>query len=213
MPLRLEVFLGDRPKDERSRITTKVSDEIQFDEVTLYTPNYQRMLWQNVDFVLPKGESLLVVGKSGCGKSSLFRAIARYNREYYLLFHYIYYLFRLWDSGSGKISAPEPKDVFILPQHPYAPLGSLRHLLLYPHFQGILSFPVFACLSFLHTETTSDNNILEVMEKANLTSLLSIAGGLDGTGMLLIATYRKPLSTFDTSGMGSSAITRRNAAS
>lgn len=48
-------------------------------------------------------------------------------------------IYRLWESGTGTISAPATKDFFILPQHPYAPLGTLKNLLLYPFFkQGSL---------------------------------------------------------------------------
>jgi putative ATP-binding cassette transporter len=76
---RLEVFLDHAPQDpDQPTIKTKVSDEIDFDDVTLQTPNYKRTLFKNMSFVLPKDQALLVVGKSGCGKSSLFRAIARY---------------------------------------------------------------------------------------------------------------------------------------
>eukprot|EP00026_Physarum_polycephalum_P005872 Phypoly_transcript_05911.p1 GENE.Phypoly_transcript_05911~~Phypoly_transcript_05911.p1 ORF type:complete len:586 (+),score=83.37 Phypoly_transcript_05911:61-1818(+) len=148
---RLEVFLDHAPQEEdQPTIKTKVSEEIDFDDVTLHTPNYKRTLWKNMSFVLPKDEALLVVGKSGCGKSSLFRALAR-----------------LWDSGSGTISAPAPNDFFILPQHPYAPLGSLRHLMLYPHY---------------HNSTDvkpTDKEILTVLQKVNLNSLLDVTSDLD----------------------------------
>jgi len=149
---RLEVFLDMQSRPDDKKIMTKVSDEIQFDDVTLYTPNYKRVLWESVTFVLPQNEALLVVGKSGCGKSSLFRALAR-----------------LWDSGTGIISAPAAKDFFILPQHPYAPLGSLRHLLFYPHYNQSDDLK------------PSDSEIIDILEKVNLSSLLSVAGSLDGT--------------------------------
>lgn len=88
---RLEVFL-DSPKanDDQPTIITKISEDIDFDDVTLHTPNYKRLLWENVSFVLPKGESMLVVGHSGCGKSSLFRALARY---YFELLHIFLFMF------------------------------------------------------------------------------------------------------------------------
>ena len=76
---RLEVFLDSAPQEsDQSLLKTKVSEDIDFDDVTLHTPNYKRTLWKNMSFVLPKEEALLVVGRSGCGKSSMFRAIARY---------------------------------------------------------------------------------------------------------------------------------------
>lgn len=92
---RLEVFIDQNTKPatvEKQFIHTKVSNEVYFDTVTLYTPNYEQLLWRDISFVLPEHQSLLVVGPSGCGKSSLFRAIARYN---------IYFCLHLTDRGIG----------------------------------------------------------------------------------------------------------------
>ena len=88
---------------------------VALDRVTLQTPNYSRTLVQDLSFNLPPGESLLIKGVSGCGKSSLLRAIAS-----------------LWDSGTGTIYRPKLSEMLFLPQKPYMILGSLRSQLIYP---------------------------------------------------------------------------------
>lgn len=89
---------------------------LRLESVTLQTPNYERTLVQNLSIDVQPGDSLMIVGPSGTGKSSLLRAIAG-----------------LWYAGSGTIYRPPPNDILFLPQQPYMLLGTLRSQLLYPH--------------------------------------------------------------------------------
>ncbi|MBD2355144.1 ABC transporter ATP-binding protein/permease [Tolypothrix sp. FACHB-123] len=85
------------------------------ENLTLYTPNYQRVLFNDISFALEPGQGLLIKGTSGCGKSSLLRAIAG-----------------LWHSGTGTIIRPKLEEILFLPQRPYMVLGNLRNQLIYP---------------------------------------------------------------------------------
>src|SRR5690242_21729498 len=55
------------------------------------------------------------MGESGSGKSTLVRAIAG-----------------LWPWGHGRISIARGARLFLMPQRPYIPLGTLRHAATYP---------------------------------------------------------------------------------
>jgi putative ATP-binding cassette transporter len=57
---------------------------------------------------------MLVVGESGTGKSTLMRAIAG-----------------LWPWGTGEIQI-KFEGLFLMPQQPYVPLGTLRRAVTYP---------------------------------------------------------------------------------
>jgi putative ATP-binding cassette transporter len=61
------------------------------------------------------GERLLVAGESGSGKSTLVRAIAG-----------------LWPWGSGSVDFHPDRRLFMLPQRPYVPSGTLRRAVAYP---------------------------------------------------------------------------------
>ena len=91
------------------------STALSIRNLCLCTPNRNRILLHSLDLELKWGEKVLIIGKSGIGKSSLLRAIAG-----------------LWTTGSGLIKRPDISDVYFLPQKPYCPIGSLRDQLLYP---------------------------------------------------------------------------------
>ena len=60
-------------------------------------------------------ERVLLLGESGTGKSTLVRAIAG-----------------LWPWGEGEISIRTGARLFLMPQRPYIPLGTLRRVVTYP---------------------------------------------------------------------------------
>jgi putative ATP-binding cassette transporter len=67
------------------------------------------------DIAIKLGEKVLLAGESGSGKSTLVRAIAG-----------------LWPWGEGEISVKPGAKLFMMPQRPYVPLGTLRRAAAYP---------------------------------------------------------------------------------
>jgi putative ATP-binding cassette transporter len=69
----------------------------------------------DADIVVKLGERVLLKGESGSGKSTLVRAIAG-----------------LWPWGEGEITLKHGAKLFMMPQRPYVPLGTLRRAAAYP---------------------------------------------------------------------------------
>jgi putative ATP-binding cassette transporter len=90
-------------------------------ELTVGLPDGS-LLMNNLQFKLSRGDSLLITGPSGSGKSVLMRTLAG-----------------IWPYAKGMIDMPQGEKVLFLPQKPYLPLGSLRDLLLYPQSPGLVS--------------------------------------------------------------------------
>ncbi len=78
----------------------------------LVLPSGQKLL-EHADLTVPNGHSVVFTGRSGAGKSTLFRALSG-----------------IWPFARGEIELP--KNALFLPQRPYIPLGTLRHVITYP---------------------------------------------------------------------------------
>jgi putative ATP-binding cassette transporter len=100
-------------------VTNEASEGADFGlrNVTLTLPDGQTLL-QDVNLPLYPGTSVVIQGRSGTGKSTLFRALAG-----------------IWPFGTGHVRRPAGSSLF-LPQRPYIPLGTLRHAVAYPLSPG-----------------------------------------------------------------------------
>ncbi|WP_373975737.1 ABC transporter ATP-binding protein/permease [Chitinibacter sp. SCUT-21] len=88
---------------------------LQLSHLSVSKPNGEVLL-SNVNLSLKAGDTLLIRGKSGTGKSSLLRAMAG-----------------IWPYAQGQYGLQGNTRSLFLSQKPYMPLGSLRAALYYPN--------------------------------------------------------------------------------
>jgi vitamin B12/bleomycin/antimicrobial peptide transport system ATP-binding/permease protein len=95
--------------DETSRI-------VKLTGLTICTPVVMKTLVEKLSFELRANQSLIIMGPSGTGKSSVLRTIAG-----------------LWPGACGLLERPAADQLMFLPQRPYMVEGCLRDQLLYPY--------------------------------------------------------------------------------
>ena len=99
-------------KQSKTDITDHPTDVI-FQHLSLKSP-MGKILIKDLNLTLTQGNSLLIQGQSGVGKTTLLRTIAG-----------------LWSYAEGKIFCPQHNTLF-LSQRPYLPQGNLLTALYYP---------------------------------------------------------------------------------
>jgi len=93
---------------------------VELDDVEVRTPWGTRLV-DPLDVRLDPGDSLVISGGSGTGKTTLLRSLAQ-----------------LWPFTSGTMRSPQDATMF-LSQLPYVPLGDLRGVVCYPAAAGAYS--------------------------------------------------------------------------
>jgi vitamin B12/bleomycin/antimicrobial peptide transport system ATP-binding/permease protein len=101
---------------ERSKIqiVPGKSGTLRLTNLELDTSTGQALI-ETVNAAVTAGERVAIVGPSGAGKTTLFRAIAG-----------------IWPFGKGCIELPPEDRMLFVPQWPYLPRGSLRVAVSYP---------------------------------------------------------------------------------
>jgi ABC-type uncharacterized transport system, permease and ATPase components len=118
----------DRPiaTESQERIVTVFGDTIKFVNVTVRTPDGVKTLVVDLNFEIKPGRSMLVVGPSGSGKSSVLRVEAG-----------------LWTQGHGVVTRPEQRrgqnNILFLSQEAYMTLGPFKEQITYPNVDAQLS--------------------------------------------------------------------------
>ena len=103
-------IINEKKDEKDENLVLKVKD------VTLFTPDSQsRLLVKNLSFKLESGESLVIMGKSSAGKSSLFRALKG-----------------MWPLENGSMKKSPDMTGMYIPQKSFLSNGSIVDLIAYP---------------------------------------------------------------------------------
>ncbi|XP_069772189.1 lysosomal cobalamin transporter ABCD4 isoform X5 [Narcine bancroftii] len=123
------------------------------DRVSFTAPSSEELLVKNLTLKITAGHSLLVVGNTGTGKTTLLRVLNG-----------------LWKitNGSLHMATFGPRGILFLPQKPYFTDGTLREQVIYPLKE---IYPV--------TGSADDQRILQFLEMTGLKSLLKKTKSLD----------------------------------
>ncbi|XP_048340856.1 lysosomal cobalamin transporter ABCD4 isoform X3 [Sphaerodactylus townsendi] len=124
------------------------------DQVSLSVPSSEKLLIKDLNLRVTQGNSLLITGNTGTGKTTLLRVLAG-----------------LWESKQGDVhmlTCFGPHGLVILPQRPFFTDGTLREQVIYPLKE---IYPV--------SGSADVERILRFLELAGLSDLLARTGGLD----------------------------------
>jgi len=127
---------------------------LEFQNVSLSTPgSYTQRLVRGLNMTIEPGASVIIVGPSGVGKSSLMRAICG-----------------LWQPDKGCIRIPSNIDPMFLPQQPYIPDISVERNTL----RRQMCFPK-------QVSDMTDKEMMQILGRVNLIHLIESGKGLDTT--------------------------------
>ncbi|XP_041615722.1 lysosomal cobalamin transporter ABCD4 isoform X1 [Vulpes lagopus] len=122
--------------------------------VSVCAPSSHKPLIKDLSLKISEGQSLLITGNTGTGKSSLLRVLGG-----------------LWASTQGSVQMLTdfgPHGVLFLPQKPFFTDGTLREQVIYPLKE-----------IYPDSGSTDDERILRFLELAGLSSLVTRTEGLD----------------------------------
>ncbi|XP_062037189.1 lysosomal cobalamin transporter ABCD4 isoform X2 [Lepus europaeus] len=124
------------------------------ERVSVSAPSSDKPLIKDLSLKICEGQSLLITGNTGTGKTSLLRVLGG-----------------LWASSRGSVQMLTefgPHGVLFLPQKPFFTDGTLREQVIYPLKE-----------IYPDSGSTDDERILRFLDLAGLSSLVTRTDGLD----------------------------------
>ncbi|XP_014639890.1 PREDICTED: ATP-binding cassette sub-family D member 4 isoform X2 [Ceratotherium simum simum] len=124
------------------------------ERVSISAPSSNKPLIKDLSLKISEGQSLLITGNTGTGKTSLLRVLGG-----------------LWASTRGSVQMLTdfgPHGVLFLPQKPFFTDGTLREQVIYPLKE-----------IYPDSGSTDDERIMRFLELAGLSSLVARTEGLD----------------------------------
>lgn len=115
MDLRQALLALDQAAPSQNRIAVLENEPTLVIEDIVIDMADRAIFLEESKVALQPGERVLIIGRPGAGKSTLFRALAG-----------------LWPWGTGLLRRPAKTTTIFLPQRSYVPPGSLREVLAYP---------------------------------------------------------------------------------
>ncbi|XP_028351978.1 lysosomal cobalamin transporter ABCD4 isoform X2 [Physeter macrocephalus] len=134
--------------------TERTDTAFLLERVCISAPSSNKPLIKNLSLKISEGQSLLITGNTGTGKTSLLRVLGG-----------------LWESTWGSVQMLTdfgPHGVLFLPQKPFFTDGTLREQVIYP-------------LKEIYPDSGSadDERIMRFLELAGLSGLVARTEGLD----------------------------------
>jgi ATP-binding cassette subfamily D (ALD) protein 4 len=138
---------------------------LELKNLSIAPPHQSTPLIEGLNMKLFRGKNVLVLGDSGCGKSSILRVLRG-----------------LWRPlrGCASITCEDsPRSILFLPQKSYLTTGSLRDQVTFPEKPKQLSDSSWT--SYQSNACACDSRIFEALSLAGLVYLIKRLGGIDGS--------------------------------
>ncbi|XP_027948371.1 ATP-binding cassette sub-family D member 4 isoform X2 [Eumetopias jubatus] len=135
-------------------VTEPTDTAFLLERVSICAPSSNKPLIRDLSLKISEGQSLLITGNTGTGKTSLLRVLGG-----------------LWASTRGSVQMLTdfgPHGVLFLPQKPFFTDGTLREQVIYPLKE-----------IYPDSGSTDDERIMRFLELAGLSSLVTRTEGLD----------------------------------
>ena len=132
-------------------------DQIAYDGLTVRSPRGERVLVQDLSFVIPQGRRVVVLGGDEAVGTALFHATAG-----------------LRGGSEGRIVRPPLEQILLVPEMPYLPPGTVRELLMGP-------WPESECTTEedLKAGDVPEERILNILRRLRIESSIRRVGGLN----------------------------------